>query len=239
MTTFSPDPHVQELFGKIWSYYNSQTGDFLDQSFLGQLPVANDLKTLLELKERNTKKHVQDVIKNVCDFSKGNWDFDLTTHDDGNSDRKNGGFYVEVRDKHLGEKARCRFLGKNHAKEGITVFLILCAIYHDIGKIFQMDRHPVIGYYHVTYPTRASEFLKLLHPDHFYMLSLIIKYHDVPGVINTGEGSLLAALDFFPAVTNAETKQDITDLFYVFNLADLKASVPTDEEFSNCSGIQN
>jgi len=95
-----------------------------------------------------------------------------------------------------------------------------------------MERHPVIGYYHLTFPNRASEFLKLLHPLHFYLLSMVVKYHDVPGVINTGEGSLMAALDFFPAVTNAETKEDITDLFYVFNIADMKASVKTDEEFT-------
>lgn len=110
-------------------------------------------------------------------------------------------------------------------------YIAVAALYHDIGKIIQRDRHPTIGYYHLQYNPEQGALRSMFRTelDHWLFLH-IIRYHDVFGVVSTGEGSLSALVDLIPMREMSEAERlGILHLFFRINLADIAGTVPVRE----------
>lgn len=113
--------------------------------------------------------------------------------------------------------------------EAIKTFLRVAALYHDIGKYINLDRHPVIGWYMVSsmYPDERARLRTLLSPSEMRTLLTIIRDHDKFGVLSTGEASmpLLASITNLMQEEVKTQKQRLTALMLV-SLADMSASFP-------------
>lgn len=113
--------------------------------------------------------------------------------------------------------------------QAIRTFLRVAALYHDIGKYINTDRHPAIGWYLVTsmYPAERARLRGMLNPADLRTLLTIIRDHDKFGVLSTGEGSmpLLASITNLMQEEVKTQKKRLTALMLV-SLADMSASFP-------------
>jgi len=102
MSDLIDNNYIPRVFGNLREYYNQSTpvGKLLEQSFVEQLPVSQDLKRLLSMQERRTDLHVQSVIENICNFWKGKWNFDISSSIEKKSNPSATGFHTEVLKKH-------------------------------------------------------------------------------------------------------------------------------------------
>lgn len=133
-------------------------------------------------------------------------------------------------------------------KEDIDPFFRLCVLYHDIGKYIIHERHPSVGW-HLIKDVRENVVARDLYPlllnipyqkwrpkklpyltDYqkrlIHIFEMLIKFHDLFGILSTGEGSLPVMIDLI-SLTGAKT-QDAKELFsilLIFTLADLYGSV--------------
>ena len=110
-------------------------------------------------------------------------------------------------------------------------YIAVCALYHDIGKVIQRDRHPTIGYYHLQNSPEQTALRRMFRTelDHWLFLH-IIRFHDVFGVVSTGEGSLAALVDLIPMREMSEAERlGILHLFLRINLADIAGTLPVRE----------
>ena len=110
-------------------------------------------------------------------------------------------------------------------------YIAVAAVYHDIGKVIQRERHPTIGYYHLLCSPEQRELRAMFSTelDHWLFLH-IIRFHDVFGVLSTGEGSLAALVDLIPMREMSEAERlGILHLFLRINLADIAGTVPVRE----------
>lgn len=137
-------------------------------------------------------------------------------------------FYTFIRDAlaNFGEDA-----------ERIDAFFRVAAFYHDIGKYINKERHPTIGWYIVQNlgleQRRALEhILDGKENSHngklslFRLLMIMLRDHDLFGVLSTGEASHPILLN---AITNSDdTKEQIKIIsaLMLLNLADISATVP-------------
>lgn len=111
----------------------------------------------------------------------------------------------------------------------IQTFLRVAALYHDIGKFVNTDRHPTIGWYLVSsmYPDERAKLQLLLTRTEFRTLLTIIRDHDKFGVLSSGEASLplLASITNLMQEEVKIQEQRLTALMLV-SLADMSASFP-------------
>ena len=110
-------------------------------------------------------------------------------------------------------------------------YIAVAALYHDIGKIIQRERHTTIGYYHLLYSPEQGALRAMFSTelDHWLFLH-IIRFHDVFGVLSTGEGSLAALVDLIPMREMSEAERlGILHLFLRITLADIAGTVPVRE----------
>ena len=77
-------------------------------------------------------------------------------------------------------------------QQAIKTFLRVAALYHDIGKYVNTDRHPTIGWYLVSsmYPDERAKLQAMLTRTELRTLLTIVRDHDKFGVLSTGEASL-------------------------------------------------
>ena len=126
-------------------------------------------------------------------------------------------------------------------------FFRLCVLYHDIGKSVIHERHPLVGWHLIkdVYRQRVeNELYPLLLGvgendwDHSNLSSYqkrmialfdaVIKFHDLFGVLSTGEGSLPVMVDLVRLTrTEPMEAKELFSILMLFNLADLYGSVPT------------
>lgn len=119
-------------------------------------------------------------------------------------------------------------------QEHVTQFLRIAALYHDIGKFIQRDRHPTVGYYHVTLVEQQSKdhedaenLEKMLGERLHRILCDMIRYHDLFGVVGTGEGSAPVLIDTLPFRSRSvEEQQTILSLLLFLNIADISGTIP-------------
>lgn len=113
--------------------------------------------------------------------------------------------------------------------EATKTFLRAAALYHDIGKYVNTDRHPTIGWYLVSsmYPEERDKLQLLLTRTEFRTLLTIIRDHDKFGVLSSGEASLplLASITNLMQEEVKIQEQRLTALMLV-SLADMSASFP-------------
>ncbi len=120
---------------------------------------------------------------------------------------------------------------------GARDLMPVLALYHDIGKAIAKPGHPALGYrilhdMDLQQRSRLEELLRKsdvpLSPEGFYQ---VIRYHDVFGVICTGEASLPMLADVSSAVSDKASRHEsrrILGLLVLLNLADLHATLQPD-----------
>ena len=128
------------------------------------------------------------------------------------------------------------------------VFFRLCALYHDIGKHIIHERHPHTGW-HLIRDVHQEDVERNLYPclldvsydqwEHVRAKGLnarqkrlialfesVIRFHDLFGVLSTGEGSLPVMVDLIRLTgTSVEDAQELFSVLMLLNLADLYGSV--------------
>jgi hypothetical protein len=110
-------------------------------------------------------------------------------------------------------------------------YIAVAALYHDIGKIIQRERHTTIGYYHLLYSPEQGALRAMFSTelDHWLFLH-IIRFHDVFGVLSTGESSLAALVDLIPMREMSEAERlGILHLFLRITLADIAGTIQVRE----------
>ncbi len=113
--------------------------------------------------------------------------------------------------------------------QAVKTFLRVAALYHDIGKYVNTNRHPTIGWYLVSsmYPTERTKLQLLLTRTQLRTLLTIIRDHDKFGVLSSGEASLplLASTTNLMQEEVKIQEQRLTALMLI-SLADMSASFP-------------
>ena len=115
--------------------------------------------------------------------------------------------------------------------QAVKTFLRVAALYHDIGKYINTDRHPTIGWYLVSsmYPDERAKLQTMLTRTELRTLLTIIRDHDKFGVLSSGEASLplLASTTNLMQEEVKIQEQRLTALMLV-SMADMSASFPLD-----------
>lgn len=127
-------------------------------------------------------------------------------------------------------------------------FFRLMAMYHDIGKCVIHERHPMVGWHLIKdvyrnevenklYPlllgipyNRWARQKDALMPYQKRLLTIFeanIKFHDLFGVLSTGEAALPVMVDLIPLKgMDTITAKELFSILFLFNLGDLYGSVP-------------
>jgi hypothetical protein len=147
------------------------------------------------------------------------------------------------------------FIGQNDSSlkfcrlndEDLKPFFRLCVMYHDIGKYIIHERHPSVGWHLIKdvfqeeveqslYPmllnipydewpkkkSSLTEYQKRL----IHIFEMLVKYHDLFGVLSTGEASLPVMVDLIPLTgIKPQDAKELFSILMLFNLADLYGSV--------------
>jgi len=102
------------------------------------------------------------------------------------------------------------------------------ALYHDIGKVIHRDKHPLLGKHLLESldVSATNTFCKLLGVELFSAMVQIINHHDLFGVLNTGEASLLVLIDAAGHRLGISAQKMISYLVTV-NLADIYGTLNT------------
>ncbi|MBM3211751.1 hypothetical protein FJZ33_06010, partial [Candidatus Poribacteria bacterium] len=185
--------------------------------FLYNIPFGEEIE---ELGDRNAK-HVKSVLSHMnsliekpfCDGFKDIWDKLLD---------KNGILNQKLPEEHP-------WKGK------IDILLRIAALYHDIGKVIISERHSLEGFYYFAHvkPSQRGKLEKilgegdiLLGAERFKILSNMLKYHDLWGVLSTGEGSVIVLLDVLPYHIAHPIDQITTlSLLLLINMADIMEAI--------------
>ena len=115
----------------------------------------------------------------------------------------------------------------------VASFLRLVALYHDIGKVFHRDRHAILGRHIIESPPNPNadddlrKFHRILGDDDelFSQMIRLIGYHDLYGVLCTGEASRPVLIDVAGFKPDADAWKALGYLF-VLNIADIYGTLP-------------
>lgn len=109
-----------------------------------------------------------------------------------------------------------KFLGD--VDDELKYFIRFVTLYHDVGKVFHRDRHPMLGQHLLESASdEATRHFKDILGDSFSMMHQLIAHHDLFGVLCTGEASRPVLID---ALRLGEAKRTI-DCLVTLNLADI------------------
>jgi hypothetical protein len=113
--------------------------------------------------------------------------------------------------------------------EDLDAFLLVAALYHDIGKVIHKDRHPLEGYQYIKNVDRdeANRLSLMLGEERARLMGRLIRFHDLFGVIGTGEGSLPVLVDAitYHSSTPGEQLANLS-LLLCLNLSDIAGVIP-------------
>jgi hypothetical protein len=200
-------------------------------ALLAELPFGKDLAGLVDhdrdpKDNRDTPGHVRAVVKKALQINEHGLSAVVQTDNDE--------LLFEMADLECDYQAifeSPEMVARGWSAQAAKGYIAVAALYHDIGKIIQRDRHPTIGYYHLQYSPEQGALRDMFRTelDHWLFLH-IIRFHDVFGVVSTGEGSLSALVDLIPMREMSEAERlGLMHLFLRINLADIAGTVPVRE----------
>jgi hypothetical protein len=115
-------------------------------------------------------------------------------------------------------------------KPEIRKFLRIVSLYHDIGKVYHRDRHPVLGRHLLESLSDKNrrDFLDLFKGEEevFYQMLELVGHHDVFGMLCTGEASRTSLIDSSSLkLSDIETAENLIDGLVILNLGDIYGSI--------------
>ncbi|MGB4059944.1 MAG: hypothetical protein WBK26_06990 [Burkholderiaceae bacterium] len=202
-----------------------------DAELLTQLPFGDDLAGLVDhdrdpKDNRDTPGHVRAVVKKALQINAHGLSAVVQTQEEA--------LLYDMAELECDYQAifeSPEMQARGWSAQAAKGYIAVAALYHDIGKIVQRDRHPTIGYYHLLFAPEQASLRGMFRTelDHWLFLH-IIRFHDVFGVVSTGEGSLAALVDLIPLREMSEAERlGILHLFLRINLADIAGTVPVRE----------
>lgn len=230
-TTFGSGPHF--IPGSAFERLTDALArdPWPDADMLGELPFGKDLAGLVDHERdpkdnRDTPGHVRAVVKKAMQINAEGLNAVVSTD---NAELMYQMAELEIDYQALFESPE--MVARGWSAQAARGYITVAALYHDIGKIIQRDRHPTIGYYHLQYSSEQAALRSMFRTelDHWLFLH-IIRFHDVFGVVSTGEGSLAALVDLIPMRDMSEAERlGILHLFLRINLADIAGTVQVRE----------
>jgi hypothetical protein len=230
-TSIPPQPHFQaeSAFARLIPALASDP--WPTPALLAELPFGKDLAGLVDhdrdpKDNRDTPGHVRAVVKKALQINEHGLSAVVQTDNDE--------LLFEMADLECDYQAifeSPEMVDRGWSAQAAKGYIAVAALYHDIGKIIQRDRHPTIGYYHLQYSPEQGALRDMFRTelDHWLFLH-IIRFHDVFGVVSTGEGSLAALVDLIPMREMSEAERlGLMHLFLRINLADIAGTVPVRE----------
>lgn len=226
-----PQPHFQPGTAFAELIVSLQTDPWPSEDLLSRLPFGRDLAGLVDhdrdpKENRDTPGHVRAVVKKALHINDNGLVAVVQTD---NQDLLYQMAELECDYLAIYESPEMAALG--WSAQAAKGYIAAAALYHDIGKVIQRDRHPTIGYYHLQYSTEQAALRAMFRTelDHWLFLH-IVRFHDVFGVVSTGEGSLAALVDLIPMREMSEAQRlGIFHLFLRINLADIAGTVQVRE----------
>jgi hypothetical protein len=200
-------------------------------ALLAELPFGRDLAGLVDHERdpkdnRDTPGHVRAVVKKALQINQHGLSGVVQTDDD-----ELLFLMAELECDYQAIFESPEMQRRGWSAKAAHGYIAVAALYHDIGKIIQRERHTTIGYYHLLYSPEQGALRAMFSTelDHWLFLH-IIRFHDVFGVLSTGEGSLAALVDLIPMREMSEAERlGILHLFLRITLADIAGTVPVRE----------
>lgn len=226
-----PQPHFPPHTAFAELIEALQTNPWPSDELLVRLPFGRDLAGLVDHERdpkdnRDTPGHVRAVVKKALQINENGISAVVQTDDDELRYQM-----AELECDYLAIYESLEMGALGWSAQAAKGYIAVAALYHDIGKIIQRDRHPTIGYYHLQYSPEQAALRSMFRTelDHWLFLH-IVRFHDVFGVVSTGEGSLSALVDLIPMREMSEAERlGILHLFLRINLADIAGTVPVRE----------
>lgn len=212
---------VQELAQSTWP----------SDAMLAELPFGADIAGLVNperdpKENKDTPGHVRAVVQKALRINREGIGALVGTDNAALRERMTAfeQNYLDIFDDPI-------FHARGWSPQAARGYIAVCALYHDIGKIVQRERHTTIGFYHLLFSQEQQALRAMFRTELDYWLFLhIIRFHDVFGVVSTGEGSLAALVDLIPLREMAEVDRlGILHLFLRITLADIAGTVPVRE----------
>ncbi|MBY0467333.1 MAG: HD domain-containing protein, partial [Burkholderiales bacterium] len=160
-----------------------QTDPWPSDELLARLPFGRDLAGLVDHERdpkdnRDTPGHVRAVVKKALQINENGISAVVQTDDD--DELRYEMADLECDYLAIYESPEMGALG--WSAQAAKGYIAVAALYHDIGKIIQRDRHPTIGYYHLQYSPEQAALRSMFRTelDHWLFLH-IVRFHDVFG----------------------------------------------------------
>lgn len=185
------------------------------------IPFGDKLNELGESKDHGN--HVKSVLDCMCKLLSQT---PIQAVKDHNSPESDDGIRIFLEVWHQIDSI---FSNSSMDKEKIKNFLRIAALYHDIGKIIHKDRHPLEGFQLIKNVDKkeAKRLASMSGSDEIRLLGQLIKYHDLFGVVGTGEGSAPVLIDAIAFHSDAVNDQLATlSLLLFLNIADISGVIP-------------
>ncbi len=199
-------------------------GEFPNDDLLKDFPFGNELIQLSSSPDH--AEHVRTVVKKMSQIVVDSPVAILSDSNNPNNTQDLGEFINVWEAITNGKKGI--FVEAGFKTEESKDFLLIAALFHDIGKVIQRDRHALEGYHYLK-NVKRDEYKKLeaiIKNKKAELLCHLIKYHDLFGVISTGEGSLLVLIDAMKSHTTSIVEQKMILSYLLFlNLADISGTI--------------
>ncbi len=200
-------------------------------AMIQELPFGRDLAGLVDhdrdpKDNRDTPGHVRAVVKKALQINEHGLGAVVQTSDDELLFQM-----AELECDYLAIFESPEMLARGWSAVAAKGYIAVAALYHDVGKIIQRERHSTIGYYHLQCSDEQAALRSMFctELDHWLFLH-IIRFHEVFGVISTGEGSLAALVDLIPMRQMSEAERlGILHIFLRITLADIAGTITVRE----------
>ena len=248
MIVATPQKEVKEINKKLFTrdaVNQILSGGNPPEEELEHFPLGQQLKTIPEINERYSG-HIPKVFEGVNILLSDHPHYIVKQWRKSN-DPIDQEIFTQALISIFGTKNNRHSAICQISKRDFAPFFRLMAMYHDIGKCIIHERHPLVGW-HLIKDVYRDEVETELYPlilgipyDEWIgrgnvtpvqeklitIFEANIKFHDLFGVLSTGEASLPVMVDLIPLTgMDPESAKELFSILFLFNLADLYGSVP-------------